>query len=191
MYGYAYFGEGCNIEKQLSRINGNPPRTCGGEGLRKEVEMKKVLVFLMVVALTTGLLCTAYASKEDDAKALAQKVVRYILENGRDKGIAEIMNPAGRFKTMVFNVSVNDFDGMCRANTLFPGLVGQNHYTLKDSNGKPFIKDAIDLARAKGAGWVSQSFTNPNTKKIGRTESYVMRVGNMDMMVMIGFAAEK
>ncbi len=42
--------------------------------------MKKSLIVMVVVASTAGLICVAHADKRDDAKALAQKVVRFILE---------------------------------------------------------------------------------------------------------------
>ena len=153
--------------------------------------MKKSFICIVMVAVLMSTVYAAYAGTEDDAKALARRVASYLKENGKDKGVAEIMDPADRFKRGKFNVSVNDFNGVNLANVLFPTLVGQNHYTLKDADGKSFVKDAIAIAKTKGEGWLTLAFTNPDTKKIGKSNNYVLRVEGADMYVMTSFPMEK
>ncbi|MBA4419119.1 MAG: hypothetical protein C0392_14615 [Syntrophus sp. (in: bacteria)] len=153
----------------------------------KEVQMKRVIVFMVMVALVFGAVCVAYAGAEEDVKALALKAAAFIKENGKDKGIAEIMNPKGRFaqpKTGKFNLSGNDFNGIMLVNQSFPEMIGQNHLTLRDANDKYFIKDAIEIAKTKGGGPIEFAFTDPDTKKIGSWKGWVQRVQGMDMFVM-------
>ena len=63
--------------------------------------MKKAVVCMVMIAIVMGTACATYASVEDDAKALAQKCALFIKENGREKEIAEIMNPKGRFSAQL------------------------------------------------------------------------------------------
>ncbi len=111
-----------------------------------------------------------------------------IKKDDKAKGVAEIMNPNGPlsaiFKKGKYNVAGNDFDGINIVNRSFPAIAGQNHYTLQDANGKRFIKDAIEIVKTKGGGWIEFAWTDPDTKKIGSWRGWVQRVEGMDIVVM-------
>lgn len=146
--------------------------------------MRRIALFVLMAVLAGALVHTGHAGPDDDSMALAQRVASFIKENGRDKGIAEIMNPADRFKKGKCNVALNDFNGVNLANALFPALVGQNHYTLRDANDKPFVKESIEIAKSKGGGWMTLAFTNPKTKKIEPWKGYAQRVEGADLVVV-------
>lgn len=61
--------------------------------------MKKIL-FSMIVAtfIAFGSVYQAAASPLDDAKAMAEEAAAYMKANGKEKGLAEIQNPQGKFK---------------------------------------------------------------------------------------------
>lgn len=145
--------------------------------------MKKVTGLAMILLIALTMVGGVYANMEDDAKTLAQKIASFIKENGKQKVNAEIMNPADKFKRGKMNVTVNDFTGLCLAHSAFPNLVGQNHYTLKDPNGKQFMKEAIDIAKTKGSGWFDLAFTSDETKKIVNFKGFAQRVEGMDVVV--------
>jgi cytochrome c len=153
--------------------------------------MKRTIVSVVVAVLMVGFAFVAYASLEDDAKALAQGGAKFIKENGKDKGLAEIMNPTGKFKKGKLFLTANDFNGICQANAAFPNFVGQNHLGLKDPDGKYFIKEAIEISKTKGGGWLEWQFTDPETKKIGNRKGWVQRVEGMDMFIMAPIPLEK
>ncbi len=151
--------------------------------------MKNIVVCLMVVAVAIGAVCVVYAAgAEDEAKALALKAASFIKETGKDKALPELQSPTGRFaaqlKANKLTLGVNDFKGINLVNTSFPALVGTSNTELKDPNGKPFIKDAIEIAKTKGGGWMEFAFTDPATKKIGRNKAWVQRVEGTDLWVM-------
>ena|GEM_PF-1904544 len=150
--------------------------------------MRKVAVCMVMVVVLLGVACAVYASSQEDAKALALKGALLIKDMGKDKGIAEIMNPNSQFRTLFksgkLTLTVNGFNGVNLANPFFPGLVGQDHLGLKDPNGKPFIKDAVEIAKTKGGGPIEFAFTDPDTKKVGQYNGWVQRVEGMDMFVM-------
>ena len=149
--------------------------------------MKK-FVWSLVVTLTVvfGMTYLVQAAPLDDAKSLAEKAAAYIKANGKEKGFAEINDPKGRFVKGDIYVTVQDFNGVPLANPMFPKLIGQNHLDLKDANGKLWIRENIEVAKTKGGGWVTYSWTNPTTKKVQPKKAWVQRVEGTDMYTMCG-----
>jgi signal transduction histidine kinase len=47
---------------------------------------------------------------------------------------------------------------------------------LKDVEGKPLIRQMVDIAKTKGNGWVEYKWPNPVTKSVEAKSSYVERV---------------
>jgi cytochrome c len=146
--------------------------------------MRRLVMCMMMVVLAMSVVGVSYASKQDDeAKALAQRTALFVKENGREKGSIAIMDPADPLKRGKFGLVLQEFSGLCVAHALFPKLVGQNHYTLKDPDGRQFVKEAIDIAKTKGSGWFDLSFTNPDTKKIIQWKGFAQRVEGADLVV--------
>jgi cytochrome c len=151
--------------------------------------MKKVVLGLVVaLAFVFGAVCLVQAAPLDEAKSMAEKAAAYVKANGKEKGIAELNNTKGQFvnaKGDIY-VTLQDLNGVVVANMFFPQMIGQNHMNLKDATGKQFIKENIDLVKAKGSGWVTWNWTNPQTKKIQPKKGWVQRVEGTDMYTMCG-----
>lgn len=147
--------------------------------------MKRVIcgIMLLTVVFFFG---TVYAATLEEAKALGEKAAAYIKANGKVKGAAEIGNLKGQFVKGEMYVTLQDFNGVPLANPMSPGLVGQNHFELKDPNGKYFIKECIEIAKTKGSGWVEYSWVNPATKKVQPKKSWVKRVEGMEIYTLSG-----
>jgi cytochrome c len=75
----------------------------------------------------------------------------------------------------VFVVGLND--GIMYAHGANPRLVGQNARDLKDVNGKPIIRELIDLGKSKGHGELKYTWKNPVTGKQEHKTSFFQRVG--------------
>jgi cytochrome c len=151
--------------------------------------MKKV-AFIMVVlmAVVFSTVYIAEAATTEEAKQMAEKAAAYVKANGKEKGIAEISNPKGQFVkgNMDLYVTLQDLNGVALANPANPKLHGQNHMNLKDPSGKLFIKENIELVKAKGSGWVTYTWTNPATKKVQPKKAWVQAVEGTDMYTMCG-----
>jgi hypothetical protein len=106
-----------------------------------------------------------FASKEE-AQAMVKKGVAFIKKEGKDKGYAEITNKKGPFIDRDLYLVVYGLDGVVRAHGANEKMVAQNLMDLKDVDGKPFVKERVELARSKGTFWQEYKFTNPLTKKI-------------------------
>jgi len=51
-------------------------------------------------------------------------------------------------------------------------MQGVNLIDLKDTDGKAYIKERIDLVKAKGKGWQDYKFVNPVTKQMEPKSMY-------------------
>ena len=145
--------------------------------------MKRMMIGMVVAAMVMSVASAAYASPEEDAKALAQKAATFFKEQGKEKGCAEIMNPNGKLRKGKLFITANDYKGVVLASVVRPQFVGQNHFGLKDPDGKYFVQEGIEIAK-KGGGWLEYSFTDPDTKKIAPRKTWVQPVAGMDVWLM-------
>ena len=112
------------------------------------------------------------AATADDATAMVKKGITFIKTNGKDKGYAEISNKAGQFKKEDLYLVVYGLDGTVHAHGANEKMIGKNLIDLKDIDGKPFVRERVELAKSKGTFWQDYKFTNPETKKIEPKQMY-------------------
>ncbi|CAN5151547.1 hypothetical protein BH11PSE10_BH11PSE10_07970 [soil metagenome] len=113
-----------------------------------------------------------------EAEAMVKKAVAYIKANGPEKAYDEFTNGKS-FKDRDLYVIVYDLNGKNLAQGANPKLVGKDLIGLKDPDGKPLIQMFVDLAKAKGKGWVEgYKFLNPVSQKIEGKAMYLERVGD-------------
>lgn len=126
--------------------------------------------------LTTSLVLmtgTAHAvATKDDAMSMVKKGVAFIKANGKDKGHAEISRKDSSFTKDDLYLVVYGLDGTVRAHGANEKMIGKNLIELKDVDGKPFVKERVDLAQSQGTFWQDYKFTNPVSKKIEPKQMY-------------------
>jgi hypothetical protein len=139
--------------------------------------MSRVIKVALAVLLTLTIAATALAAghKPAEAKALVKKAVTFVRENGKEKALAEFNDPKGRFVKGELYILAYDFNGVLLANPHNLKNVGHNRLDVKDADGKPFIKEFMEVGK-KGSGWVSYKWTNPVTHKIEPKETYLETV---------------
>ena len=147
---------------------------------------KAVACIALVICVVFGASFVAQAATQEEAKALAEKAAAYLKANGKDKAIAEFNNPTGQFVKGDLYIIAQDYKGIMLANGGNPKLTGQNHFEVKDPNGKLFVKEMIETSKSKGSGWVEYSWTNPVTKKVQPKKTWVQRIDGADMYVGCG-----
>ena len=125
------------------------------------------------VLVTTG---AAHAQTANataaEATAMVKKGISFIKANGKDKGYAEVSAKGGQFTDRDLYLVVYGLDGVVRAHGANEKMVGKNLIDLKDVDGKPFVKERVDLAKSKGTFWQDYKFTNPVSKKIEPKRMY-------------------
>jgi signal transduction histidine kinase len=113
---------------------------------------------------------------EADATAMVKKGVAFIKANGKDKGYAEISNKSGQFKHQDLYLVVYGLDGTVLAHGANEKMIGKNLIDLKDVDGKAFVRERVELGKAKASFWQDYKFTNPETKKIEPKTMYCERL---------------
>ncbi|MFZ6758097.1 cache domain-containing protein [Undibacterium sp. Ji50W] len=108
----------------------------------------------------------------NEAKALVQKAIDAMKKNGVDTIVAEINKRDGQYQDRDLYVVVYDMKGKNIAH-LNPKMVGKDMIDLTDVDGKFFIRDRLELVKAKGKGWQDYKFVNPSTKQIEPKSMYI------------------
>ena len=116
-----------------------------------------------------------FASK-DEAVAMVKKGVAYIKGNGKDKGYAEITNKKGQFTDRDLYLVVYGLNGTVYAHGANEKQIGRNLIDLKDIDGKPFVKERVELGQKQASFWQQYKFTDPLTHKIEPKEMYCERL---------------
>ena len=133
--------------------------------------------FFVALTLVGSLIAASATAKEGnstaaEATAMVKKGVAFVKASGKDKGYAEITNKAGQFIDRDLYLVVYGLDGTVRAHGANDKMVGKNLIDLKDVDGKPFVKERVEMAAAKATFWQDYKFTNPTTRKIEPKSMY-------------------
>ena len=135
---------------------------------------------LFTTVSTLALACaslTAHAdAKPEDATAMVKKGVAFIKASGKDKGYAEISSKTSQFKKEDLYLVVYGLDGTVHAHGANEKMIGKNLIDLKDIDGKPFVRERVEMAKTKASFWQDYKFTNPETKKIEPKAMYCERL---------------
>lgn len=131
--------------------------------------------------LAAAALCFAItagaAGTKDEAKAFVKQAVADFKVEG-EAVFAKITAKDAKYTKDDLYVMVYDMGGKCVAHGANPKQVGKELITLKDPDGKEFVKERVEIAKAKGSGWQEYKFSNPVTKKIEPKVAYLEKQGN-------------
>ena len=137
-------------------------------------------VAVAAVALSVSAAAIAASKGEfvtaDEAQAMVKKGVAFVKANGKDKGYAEITNQKGQFIDRDLYLVVYGLDGVVRAHGANERMVGKNLLDLKDVDGKEFVRERVELGKAKPSFWQDYKFTNPVSRKIEPKSMYCERL---------------
>jgi signal transduction histidine kinase len=132
------------------------------------ISIGSVLLFLSFNALSAE----GGATREDATK-MVKAGVAAIKADGADKIYAEINNKEKKWIKEDLYLVVFGLDGKNLAHGANAKQVGLDLIDRKDIDGKLFIRERIDMAKAKPSGfWQDYKFTNPESKKIEPKEMY-------------------
>jgi cytochrome c len=128
------------------------------------------------VALAGSTAWAAENATAKEAEAMVKKGVAFIKANGKDKGFAEITNKQGQFTDRDLYLVYYQFDGKVLAHGANEKMVGKVLIDLKDVDGKEFVRERVELGKAKSSFWQDYKFTNPVTKKVEPKQMYCERL---------------
>lgn len=125
--------------------------------------------YAAIVAASALMGSTAFAATsatKDEAVAMVKKGVAAVTSLGAEKAYAEFSNPAGKWVDRDLYLVVFRLDGTSLAHGANPKQVGVNLMDRKDIDGKEFIRERMEMAKAKPNFWQDYKYLNPTTKKI-------------------------
>jgi cytochrome c len=145
--------------------------------------MKKIIATMIgvcfLVVMAGSITFAAEFGTTAEAEAMVKKAIQLIKAEGKEKAFAEISNPKGKFVDRDLYIFVYDMDGKCVAHGFNQKMIGKELIEIKDSDGKSYVKERVEIAKTKGKGWQDYKFTDPITKKIEPKSAYVERVENL------------
>ncbi len=114
-----------------------------------------------------------------EAQLLVKKAVEFYRKNGREKALAAFSDPKGPFTFRDLYITAYDLTGKCVAHGQKPERVGKNLLGDKDPDGKAFVAERIETAKASGNGWQQYKFMNPVDKKVEDKVAYFEKVDDV------------
>lgn len=144
--------------------------------------MKTILrsIFLLGILGFVGASHAADNGTADQAVAMVKKAIVAIKSDGKEKAFAAITSPEDkRFHDRDLYIFVYDLKGASLAHGNNKKMVGKSLIDLKDVEGKPLIKQMVDIVTLKGSGWVEYKWPNPVTGTVDQKSAYVEKVDDM------------
>lgn len=135
--------------------------------------------------LFVATLCLALASAgaaaneptEKDAIAMAERGAALIKSKGKDEMMKRINAKDPEFVQGSLYIDMRDVKtGIVLAHPFNPSIVGKDLTDVPDANGKKYRREIIQLAAAKGKGWVDYQYKNPTSGKIEPKTTYILLV---------------
>jgi cytochrome c len=146
--------------------------------------MKRLLIIVGVAAFLTmgclaGLASAGEQGTKDEAVAMVKKAIEYIKANGNEKAFEEINNPKGKFVDRDLYVTVYDMTAKCLAHGQKLSMVGKELIDFKDTDGKEYMKERVELMKKQSSAWQDYKFMNPVSKQIEPKSMYLERTGDL------------
>jgi cytochrome c len=142
----------------------------------KLMNIGMAMVAVAGVALSGAAAAAEGGATAKEAEAMVKKGVAFIKSNGADKGYAEISTKGGQFSDRDLYLVVYGLDGQVLAHGANQKMVGKNLIGLKDIDGKEFVRERVELGKAKANFWQDYKFTNPESKKVEPKSMYCERL---------------
>lgn len=142
--------------------------------------MKKIHTTLLLgtlLALPLAGFAQERASKEQ-AMAMVAKGVAALKAKG-DAVYADFTAPSKAYVDKDLYLVVYDMQGKCLAHGQNAKQVGKDLMGLKDTDGKEFVKERVQLGQSKGKFWQDYKFTDPLTKTVQPKQMYCEKVDNV------------
>jgi glutaconate CoA-transferase subunit B len=96
---------------------------------------------------------------------LVEEAIAFYRASGKDIALAEYASPKGRFVQQQLYVFALDLNGIMLAHGINERFAGKSFFNAKDSGGKAFVQEIIEIANTQGSGWVEYKWYHPVTKR--------------------------
>src|SRR5512136_460446 len=129
-----------------------------------------------------------YGASGKEAKDFVKKAIAFYKKAGKAVALAEFTNPKGPFVEGEQYVFVLNPKGTMLAHGVNEKYIGQDFIDVKDSDGRSFIREIVEVADKKGSGFVDYKWYNPVTKEDLGKHVYFEKVD--DVIICSGVYSE-
>lgn len=125
----------------------------------------------------------------DDARKLLDAASAQIRRQGMAKALASFNDRNGPFvHDDLYVFAVNLASGKFEAHGMNPKWTGTDASDLHDVEGRPLVRDMLELARGKGEGSVDYVWRNPVTNAVENKRTFIRRENGS--LIGVGFYRE-
>ena len=152
----------------------------------KRITIGTILVCtLLLFTATLGM--AAEAATKDECVAKVKQAAELFQTMSRDEVLAKINDPKGEFVWKDAYLFAMDLDkGSMLAHPIKPALIGKVLLTMKDTKGKLFFAEFVNVAKKDGEGWVSYMWPKPGEKTMSSKLTYIYRVPGQNVFLGAG-----
>ncbi|MEN6320995.1 MAG: cache domain-containing protein [Syntrophaceae bacterium] len=120
-----------------------------------------------------------YGRSGEEAKEFVKKAIGFYKKAGKAIALAEYTNPKGPFIEADLYVFVLNLKGTMLAHGVNEKYIGHDFIDVKDSDGRSFIREIVEVANTKGQGFVDYKWYNPVTKEDLQKHVYFEKVDDV------------
>ncbi len=153
--------------------------------------MTRTFFFSLTIAL---IVCSSSLAVETDESVcvnLVDGAVNLVKEKGLDYALKVLNSSNGPYRRGPLYAVVITFDGKLIAHPVNKELLSVDQFTLKDVNGKYFVKEMMEVAKTQGSGWVEYMWQRHGEKQPVKKRAYVKRVPGADILILAGYYPDK
>jgi cytochrome c len=131
----------------------------------------------------------AVRSTAEDARKLLDAASAQVKSQGMSKALASFNDPRGPFvHDDLYVFAVNLASGKFEAHGMNPKWTGTEASDLHDVEGRPLVREMLELAKAKGEGTVDYVWRNPVTNAVEKKRTFIRRENGS--LIGVGFYRE-
>lgn len=138
--------------------------------MKKFVPCLTLAVAAAVLALPA--VANAKNATKEEALAMIKKAIAHYKKVGKDKALADFSTKGGPFTDRDLYVYSADMTGKVTSHGANEKLLGRDLMQLKDADGKLFIVEILERAKAGKSGWTDYKWVNPVSKEIEQKTAY-------------------
>ena len=143
--------------------------------------MKLLTNVVLIAALGFSACAQAAEPTEKDAISMVEKGAAFMKANSKDEMIKRINAKDPEYVQGALYLTMRDAKGIILANPVNAAMIGKDLVDVPDADGKPFRREILQLAKAKGKGWVDYKFKNPASGKVEAKTTYISQVGDVTL----------
>jgi cytochrome c len=131
----------------------------------------------------------AQASQAEEARVLVEAAAALAERRGR-RAFDDFREEKSQWRSGENYVFINDLTGTVVMHPVQPDLEGQNLYDVQDVDGRLWMREFVQVARAEGSGWVLYRFPKPGEEKPSSKVSFIQKAtlpDGQEVMVGSGF----